>query len=610
MKITKQNIKYVIIDAIIIFASLYLALILRFGTYIPQDFHKSFYYVIPFLLAFKLISYMILDIYTIYWKNASVNEAFILAISIVITSIIIWAFFLFFRYLPLSIFIISLGMELILTGLVRFVERYKYGGTFSNKKNPNNIRLLIIGAGDAGVAVLNEITRHDNEYGRVVAFVDDDPAKKNVSIKGVTVYGTTDDIADVVKNKKINSIILAIPSVSMKRRAEILDQVKNLNVDVKVVPSMYELLNGKADITKVRDVSIDDLLGRDQIVLNPEYLSGMIKDKTILVTGGGGSIGSELCRQIAKYSPKKVIILDIYENNAYSIQLELLRQYKDLDLEVCIESIRERDRMEFVFDNYRPDIVFHAAAHKHVPLMEDSYISAIKNNVFGTRNLLELADKYKVKRFVNISTDKAVNPTNIMGATKRIIEIMLQTINRKSETEYVAVRFGNVLGSNGSVIPLFKKQIANGGPVTVTHKDIIRYFMTIPEACQLVLQAGSIAKGGEIFILDMGEPVKILDLAENVISLSGFVPYQDIKIEFTGLRPGEKLFEELLLDLDNSDKTEFEKIFIEKPEVHDEEKLNKALQRFEELVKGCTKEEMVEAIHDLVPEFNHKENKR
>lgn len=608
MKITKQNIKYVILDVIIIFASLYLALILRFGNYIPIRFNQSFYRVIPFLLAFKILSYTFLGLYTIYWKNASVNEAFVLTSSVLVTSMITWAYFLFFRYLPISIFFISIGMELIFTGLIRFIERYKYGASFFNKNNPNNRRIMIIGAGDAGVAVLNEITRHDNEYGRVVSFIDDDPTKRNATIKGVTVDGATDDINKVVKNKRINSIIFAIPSVSMKRRAEILEKVKKLNINVKLVPSMYEIINGKIDISKVRDVSIDDLLGRDQIKLNNESLSDMIHDKTILVTGGGGSIGSELCRQISRYSPKKLIILDIYENNAYDIQLELLRKYPDLDLDVCIESIRDKDRMRAVFEEYRPDLVFHAAAHKHVPLMEDSYISAIKNNVFGTKNLLELADEFQVKKFVNISTDKAVNPTNIMGATKRIIEIMLQTINNKSNTDYVAVRFGNVLGSNGSVIPLFKKQISQGGPVTVTHKDIIRYFMTIPEACQLVLQAGAIARGGEIFILDMGEPVKILDLAENLIRLSGFVPYEEIDIEFTGLRPGEKLFEELLLDLEKSDKTEFDKIFIEKPQVHDEKQLQESLSKFKKLVKGCTKQEMIEAIHELVPEFNHREN--
>ena len=608
MKITKHNIKYVILDVLIIFASLYLALILRFGNYIPYRYSQSFYRVMPFLLAFKVIAYTFLGLYTIYWKNASVNEAFILTSSVIVTSMITWAYFLFFRYLPISIFFISIFMELIFTGLIRFIERYKYGVSFFNKNNPNNRRIMIIGAGDAGVAVLNEIARHDNEYGRVISFIDDDSQKKNATIKGVTVDGTSDDIERIVKSKKINYIIFAIPSVSMRRRAEMLDKVKKLNVNVKLVPSMYEIINGKFDISTVRDVSIDDLLGRDQIMLNTKSLKNMIKDKTILVTGGGGSIGSELCRQVAKYCPKKLIILDIYENNAYDIQLELLRKYPNLDLDVCIESIRDRDRMADIFSYYRPEIVFHAAAHKHVPLMEDSYISAIKNNVFGTKNLLELADEFKVKNFVNISTDKAVNPTNMMGATKRIIEIMLQTINNKSETDYVAVRFGNVLGSNGSVIPLFKKQISEGGPVTVTHKDIIRYFMTIPEACQLVLQAGAIAKGGEIFILDMGEPVKILDLAENLIRLSGYIPYEEIPIEFTGLRPGEKLFEELLLDLEKSDKTEFDKIFIEKPQIHDEKQLHETLSKLKILVKGSSKQEMIEAIHELVPEFNHREN--
>ena len=489
--------------------------------------------------------------------------------------------------------------------LVRFLEKYDHE-RYSSKAVKKNV--LIIGAGQGGLNVLNEVNHH-TEFGRVIGFIDDDLKKRDAVIKGSKVLGTTDDIVEVSNKYDIDTIIFAIPSADKKRRAEILDICKDANAEVKVVPGIYELISGEIVFNQIRDVSIDDLLGRDQIKLDTSSLRSMIENKTILVTGGGGSIGSELCRQIAKYSPNKLIILDIYENNAYDIQLELKRNYPDLDLEVCIESIRDRKRMKYVFDHYRPDIVFHAAAHKHVPLMEDSYISAVKNNVLGTKNLLDMADKYKVKKFVNISTDKAVNPTNIMGATKRIIEIMLQTINNHSETDFVAVRFGNVLGSNGSVIPLFKKQIKEGGPVTVTHKDIIRYFMTIPEACQLVLQAGAIAKGGQIFILDMGEPVKILDLAENLIRLSGYIPYEDIQIEFTGLRPGEKLYEELLLNLENSDKTEFEKIYIEKPVVHDEEKLNRSLEKFKVLVEGCEKQEMIDAIKELVPEFNHKENR-
>ncbi len=609
MKITKNNIKYIIMDAIIILASMGLALYLRFDGFIPQRFIKEFTHILPYVLVFKLLVYFLVNIYTIYWKNASVSEALLLGFSITATSLIFFIYLTVVKYLlPRSVLIISAVIEIIFMGLIRYIEKFRHEKVADLRDPLSDKRVLIIGAGQSGLSILNEINHH-SEFGKVVAFVDDDSSKQDVLIKGIKVCGKTSDIEKVVREKKINSIIFAIPTATHQRKAEILDSIKHLNIQVKIVPGIYEIIDGKVDFTKIRDVSIDDLLGRDQVSLDNSSLKNMIMDKTILVTGGGGSIGSELCRQIAKYRPKKLVILDVYENNAYSIQLELLRNYPDLDLDVCIESIRDRKRIEYIFSHYRPDIVFHAAAHKHVPLMEDSYISAVKNNVFGTKNLLEMADKYKVSKFVNISTDKAVNPTNIMGATKRIIEIMLQTIDKKSETDFVAVRFGNVLGSNGSVIPLFKKQIEEGGPVTVTHKDIIRYFMTIPEACQLVLQAGSIARGGEIFILDMGKPVKILDLAENLIRLSGFVPYEDIKIEFTGLRPGEKLFEELILDLDNSDKTVFDKIYIERPTSHDEERLKASLEELGQLCQGCEKEEMVAAIKRLVPEFNHKENK-
>jgi len=605
MKITKQNIKYIIIDSLIVAASILLSLMLRFDAEVPSYFTNMVMKVIPFIIVFKILVNLVVNIYTIYWPTASVNEALLLGFAAAASSIILLIFFRFKRFLPMSTVLISSIIEIIFMGLVRFFEKYEFQRSANGAAKR---KVLIIGAGHAGINVYNEVRQH-REFGRVVGFIDDDLKKRHVVIKGVKVLGSTDEIVEVSEKYDIDTIIFAIPSISKKRRTEILEICKNAKAEVKIVPGIYELINGQIEFAQIRDVSIDDLLGRDQIKLDTSSLEGMIKDRTILVTGGGGSIGSELCRQIAKYKPRKLVILDIYENNAYEIQLELVRNYPDLDLEVCIESIRDRKRMKYVFDHYRPDIVFHAAAHKHVPLMEDSYISAIKNNVLGTKNLLDMADKYKVKRFVNISTDKAVNPTNVMGATKRIIEIMLQTINNHSETEFVAVRFGNVLGSNGSVIPLFKKQIKEGGPVTVTHKDIIRYFMTIPEACQLVLQAGAIATGGQIFILDMGEPVKILDLAENLIKLSGYTPYEDIKIEFTGLRPGEKLYEELLLNLENSDKTEFEKIYIEKPVIHDEEKLYTTIEKFKQLVEGSSKQEILDTIKNLVPEFNHKENR-
>lgn len=602
---------YLFIDFLIIILSFYISLFLRFDGNIPTFFVNNFKKYILAIVLIKVVIFYLFNFYKIYWKVASIEELVNLAFGVFTPNFMIFLYVLANRKFPLSVIGISAILDFLLIGFARFVLRYRSDKSKSCEPiNSIKNNIMIVGAGEAGILVLDEYRKHPN-LGQVTSFIDDDDEKKGQYIKGIEVDGSISQIPSIVKKKNIDEIILAIPSLDDEDRKYILDTCTKTNKKVKVLPGIYEIIDGKFDVSKIRDVEIEDLLGRDSIKLDQSSLSGMIKDRTIMVTGGGGSIGSELSRQIAKYHPKKLVILDIYENNAYSIQMELERKYKDdLDLEVVIESIRDRERMDYIFNLYKPDIVFHAAAHKHVPLMEDSYISAIKNNVFGTKNLLEIADKYQVKKFVNISTDKAVNPTNIMGATKRIIEIMLQTINQHSKTDYVAVRFGNVLGSNGSVIPLFKKQINDGGPVTVTHPDIIRYFMTIPEACQLVLQAGAIAKGGEIFILDMGEPVKILDLAENLISLSGLVPYKDIDIVFTGLRPGEKLYEELLLNLENSDKTSFEKIYIEKPEEHSAEELEKHLEELRVLGNNdASKEEIIKAIGKIVPTFNHKENR-
>ncbi len=602
---------YLFIDFLIIILSFYIALFLRFDGNIPTFFINNFKKYILAIVLIKVVVFYLFNFYRIYWKVASIEELVNLAFGVFTPNFIIFLYVLANRKFPLSVIGISAILDFLLIGFTRFVLRYRSDKSKScDSVNSIENNIMIVGAGEAGILLLDEYRKHPN-LGQVTSFIDDDEEKKGQYIKGIQVDGSINEIPHIVNKKKIDEIILAIPSLDDEDRKYILDTCTKTNKKVKVLPGIYEIIDGKFDVSKIRDVEIEDLLGRDSIKLDQSSLAGMIEDRTILVTGGGGSIGSELCRQISKYKPKKLVILDIYENNAYSIQMELERKYgKNLDLEVVIESIRDRERMEYIFNLYRPDIVFHAAAHKHVPLMEDSYISAIKNNVFGTKNLLEISDKYQVKKFVNISTDKAVNPTNIMGATKRIIEIMLQTINSHSATDYVAVRFGNVLGSNGSVIPLFKKQINDGGPVTVTHPDIIRYFMTIPEACQLVLQAGAIAKGGEIFILDMGEPVKILDLAENLISLSGLVPYKDIDIVFTGLRPGEKLYEELLLNLENSDKTSFEKIYIEKPEEHNTEELEKNLENLRQLGNSdASKDEIIKAIEKIVPTFSHKENR-
>ncbi|HBF7851344.1 TPA: polysaccharide biosynthesis protein [Clostridioides difficile] len=473
--------------------------------------------------------------------------------------------------------------------------------TYSRGKVSN---ILIIGAGDAGEMVIQELKRNPELKKVAVAIIDDDKNKIGRIIHNVKIVGTTSDIKDVVEKYNVDEIIFSIANIEKRRKKEIIDICKNTNCKIKTIPGIYEIIDGKVDIKQIREVEIEDLLGREPIKTNLREISNYIEGKVILITGGGGSIGSELCRQIAGFNPKELIIVDNYENNAYSIQQELLRKYKNkLDLKTVIASIREKKRMDEIFNKYKPEVVFHAAAHKHVPLMESSPGEAIKNNIFGTLNIAGLSSKYRAKKFVLISTDKAVNPTNIMGATKRAAEMIIQTMNAESQTEFVAVRFGNVLGSNGSVIPLFKKQIEDGGPVTVTHPDIIRYFMTIPEAVGLVIQAGAMAKGGEIFVLDMGEPVRILDLAKNLIKFSGFEPDVDIKIEFSGLRPGEKLYEELLMSEEGLLDTEHKKIFIGRPIDVDREKITKYLKLLREITNNEEVEKIDGIMRELVPTY-------
>ena len=466
-------------------------------------------------------------------------------------------------------------------------------------------RVMIIGAGKAGTLILKEMKASEKVHGYPVCMIDDDKDKQGRVIDGVSIMGSRKDIARLVREKEIDEIYVAIPTAPPEDIKDILKICQGTGCQVKILPGVYQLMNGEVTISRLRKVEIEDLLGREQVNVNLDEIMGYVKGKVVLVTGGGGSIGSELCRQLAGHKVKQLIIFDIYENNAYEIQQELKRKYPHLDMVVLIGSVRNTNRLDYLFRTYRPDIVYHAAAHKHVPLMEDSPNEAIKNNVLGTYKTARAAIKYKAQRFILISTDKAVNPTNIMGASKRLCEMVVQMSNQKSSTEFVAVRFGNVLGSNGSVIPLFKQQIESGGPVTVTHKDIIRYFMTIPEAVSLVIQAGAYAKGGEIFVLNMGNPVRILDMAENLIRLSGYEPYKDIDICFTGLRPGEKLYEELLMDEEGLQKTVNDRIFIGKPIDMDYDRFERALQRLGEAALSETAN-MRLLVHELVPEYHYK----
>lgn len=465
-------------------------------------------------------------------------------------------------------------------------------------------RVLIIGGGEAGSMVVKEMYNNPQIHRYPVAIIDDDPKKHRMKIYGVPVVGNRMDISRVVQQKEVDEILIAMPSASRREIREIVNICNKTRCSLKTLPGIYEIIDGRVSIKQMRDIEIEDLLGRDPVEVDLAAMSDYLVNETVLITGGGGSIGSELCRQIAGFSPRKLIIFDCYENNAYEIQQELKRRYgSDLNLEVCIGTVCDRNRLEQVFKIYRPMVIFHAAAHKHVPLMEENPMEAIKNNVFGTVNVAECADKYEARRFVLISTDKAVNPANVMGATKRIAEIVVQDMDRKSKTEFVAVRFGNVLGSNGSVIPLFRKQISEGGPVTVTDPEVIRYFMTISEAVQLVIQAGAMAKGGEIFVLDMGEPIKIRDLARDLIKLSGFEPDVDIKIEYVGLRPGEKLYEELLMAEEGLRETEHEKIFIGKPVFNNINQLKRELEMLKAILIKGDKELTEIVVRKLVPGY-------
>lgn len=494
----------------------------------------------------------------------------------------------------------------------RVIIRFIMTNKITIKPEEERKRLLIIGAGDAGTDVIKNIKANLMSKYNLVGIIDDNQQKKDLKISGVKILGGRDEIIKICKERKIDIIFFAISNISAKDRKEILAICQETGVKLRILPGIQDLINEKNIMQSLRDVEIEDVLGRDPIVLDNSNIEDLIKDNVIMITGAGGSIGSELCRQIAKFGPKEMVLIDIYENSLYDIELELKSNYKNIKIDAIIASIRDKNKMENIFEKCRPYLVFHAAAHKHVPLMEFSPLEAIKNNVFGTYNVVNCCDKYNVKRFVLISTDKAVNPTNVMGATKRLCEMIIQAKDKVSKTEFVAVRFGNVLGSNGSVVPLFKKQIAKGGPVTVTHKDITRFFMTIPEAVQLVLQAITYAKGGEIFVLDMGEPVKIYDLAVSLIKLSGLEPNVDIPIEITGLRPGEKLYEEILMAEEGLQSTKHNKIFIAKPSKITMEDVEKKLEICKETIENedISIKEIKHNIKKIVPTYKEEKKEK
>lgn len=603
----------VVMDSILIFFAYFVAFIFRFkytdisiadvvilyGNYIGRIF---------FVCALFVSIFVLFRQYKSIWSIASIDEFIsgVVATSVGTIIILVMSYFDNSR-IPLMITIMAGIMIMIFCNGIRIGWRVVRRTLMfiTDRSNGNCKRVLVVGAGGAGALVANEYKKNPQYKKKVVAFVDDFREKRGTYISGIKVLGDRYDIPTVVESQRIEEIIIAISELKEVELKGILDECKKTTAQVKIMPGVSEVIDGKFSVKKIRDVDVEDLLGREPIKLDFSGISSYIENKVIMVTGGGGSIGSELCRQIVRFNPKELIIFDIYENNAYDLQNELLRKYENLNLKTLIGSVRDRKRLNSIFKEYRPQVVFHAAAHKHVPLMEDSPGEAIKNNILGTLNTAELASEYGVERFVLISTDKAVNPTNVMGATKRMCEMVIQSIDKESDTEFVAVRFGNVLGSNGSVVPLFKKQIAEGGPVTLTHKDITRYFMTIPEASQLVLQAGAYAKGGEIFVLDMGQPVKIYDLAENLIRLSGYIPNEEIEIKVTGLRPGEKLYEELLMEEEGLSETPHKKIFIGRPGEFKLERVKNNINELLDVVKLGNKEKLREKLHEVVPTYRN-----
>ena len=608
----KRGIVIALLDGLTICSAYFLALLLRFDfifSKIPDEYLQGYLWSMPYWIIITVVIFYICKLYHSIWRLASVQELsrIIFAYMILLVCYLVGILGMSLR-MPRSYYCIGVVLSFCMTTGIRF--SYRLVRSFLDMRRQDEPeerqnRIMIIGAGAAGQVLIKELVNSRKLHTKVCCVIDDNPNKKGRLLEGIPIVGDRYDIPRMVEKYKVNHIVFAIPAADAKTRKEVLNICKETKCRLQTIPGVYQLLNGEVSVSKLRNGEVTDLLGRNQVKVNNEEIFQSIKGKVVLVTGGGGSIGSELCRQIASAEPKLLIIFDMYENNAYEIQQELKRKYQEkLNLLVLIGSVRNTNRIRWVMDTYKPDVVFHAAAHKHVPLMEDSPNEAIKNNVLGTYKTAVAAARAGVKKFVLISTDKAVNPTNIMGASKRLCEMVVQMMNRQCErTDFVAVRFGNVLGSNGSVIPLFKKQIAEGGPVTVTDKNIIRYFMTVPEAVSLVLQAAYYAKGGEIFVLDMGEPVRIDDMARNLIKLSGYTPDVDIMVEYTGLRPGEKLYEELLMDEEGLENTENELIHIGKPIQMDDEWFKGKLKELDEA--ACREDENMKAIvAEIVPTYH------
>ncbi|WP_083824042.1 nucleoside-diphosphate sugar epimerase/dehydratase [Desulfosporosinus sp. OT] len=614
MLFRKRTLVLMLIDAMLINLATFGSFYLRFEVVggIPLESYQIYYHTAVVATFLYIAVFHVFGLYNRLWQYASTGEllSIIYAVTVGTGGTVAAVYFYGLAQAGLRMphttaLLLWLAMVFLIGGS-RFIWRILQENVFDRHVPGSQKQVLIVGAGDAGVLAARELKNRNYREGRPIGFIDDDRAKQKLHLFGIPVLGTRKDIARVVKGHNIDEVIIAMPSASGESVREIVQICEKSGVDLKIMPGVYDIISGDINVNPIRQVQVEDLLGREPVFVDLEEVAGYVSGETVFITGAGGSIGSEICRQIAKFNPGKLVLLGHGENSIFDIEQELRAERPGIDYITEILDIKDREKVFLLFDRYKPGVVFHAAAHKHVPLMEKNPEEALKNNVLGTQNLAEAADRVKVKTFVSISTDKAVNPTSIMGATKRTVELLIQSLDLRSQTKFVAVRFGNVLGSRGSVIPTFKRQIANGGPVTVTHPDMVRYFMTIPEATQLVIQAGAMAQGGEIFILDMGKPVKIVDLAKDLIRLSGFEPEVDIKIQFTGIRPGEKLYEELLTAEEGTTSTKHSRIFVAKPNVIDVKLLEELTHIVRERGSYLTRDEVIELLQTVIPTFRKK----
>lgn len=612
MSRSRWRLLLVLIDAVLVSAALYIALYLRFDGMIPVKYMLAYRQLVPFFTIVLLLSFYLFGLYNRLWQYASVGE--LVSITASITTATIVNFLILFNsardgsfLLPRSVPALHWMATILLIGFSRFSWRFLRGVLFKNRKPGEEKYVLIVGAGDAGATLVRELKQRRYRDNLVpVGFVDDNPTKQRMGMFGLPVLGRREDIPRLVQKYDVDEIIIAIPSASREVIGEIVDICQTTPASLKILPGIYELINGRVSVSQVREVRVEDILGREPVEVDLDSIAGYLAGKAVLVTGAGGSIGSELCRQAARFKPRELILLGHGENSIYEAYQELSLEFRGLEIIPLICDVKDRAAMNAVFQKYRPELVFHAAAHKHVPLMEHCPAEAVKNNVLGTFNAARAAHDFSAESFILISTDKAVHPAGIMGATKRIAEMVVQQMARTSKTCFASVRFGNVLDSRGSVVPLFKKQIASGGPVTVTHPEMVRYFMTIPEAVQLVIQAGALARGGEIFILDMGEPVKIISLARRMIRLAGYRPGKDIPIVFTGIRPGEKLYEELLTRAEETEATLHQSIFMARPDNNFSElKLKRFLNSITDAGWNPTREEVIALIRSVLPDFKN-----